>query len=202
MKIYQNFIALGLLLLMTKQQAFSQINRNGIIGLVDLYSKQLFVNTAKGCFVSDNEKYFPCLFTIEFPNSIDYYWFDRGRNSEFLFKFEKNQFAFVYDDVKCDTKLAKIPVCFSMDKKIHEIDKDSAEKLISIWKNQSSDRDMVIKAIGLDSVANSANGHFYVATCSNVLFIFYNITDLDVQRIIMSFTVIRPHLLQIIEQSD
>lgn len=202
MKKYVKFITLVLLLMMTKHQAFSQINRNGIIGLVDLYNKQLFVNTAKGSFVSDNEKYFPCLFTIEFPNSIDDYWFDRGRKSEFLFKFEKNQFIFVYDDVKCNTGLAESPVSISLDRKVYEIDKDSAEELISIWKNQSSDRDLVIKTIGFDSITNSANGHFYVATCSDVLFVFYNITNLDVQRIVTSFTIIRPHLLQIIEQTD
>ncbi len=202
MKIYVKFITLGLLIMMTKHQAFSQVNRNGMIGLVDLYNKQLFVNTAKGSFVSDNEKYFPCLFTIEFPNSIDDYWFDRGMKSEFLFKFEKNQFVFVYDDVKCNTKLTNSQVCISLDKKITEIDKDRAEELITIWKNQSSERDLIIKANGFDSIASSTNGHFYVATCSNILFVFYNITDLDVQRIITSFTVVRPHFLQIIEQVD
>ncbi len=202
MKIYVKFITLGSLLMMTIQPAFSQINRNGVIGLVDLYNKQLFVNTAKGSFVSDNEKYFPCLFTIEFPNSIVDYWFDRGRNSEFIFRFENNQFAFVYDDVKYYTRLAKSPVNIFPDKIIHEIDKDSADVLISIWKKQSSDRDLVIKSNGFDSVANSTNGHFYVVTCDNVLFVFYNITNLDIHRIIMSFTVIRPHLFQTIEQSD
>lgn len=198
MKRYIKSIILVLLLIMASRQAFPQVNRNGMIGLVDLYDNQLFVNIAKSCFVADNEKYFPCLFTIEFPNTINDYWFNLGRISEYIFKFEKNQFVFVYDDVKKDIILAETPLCFLQEKKIYEVNKDSADGIILSLENHYSEW----SPIGFESIANSFDGHFYVATCSNILFIFYNITDLNIQKIITSFIVIRPHLMQIGVTSD
>ena len=197
MKLTVNFFLLGMLSLLGIYPAFPQINRNGMVGLVDLCYNQLFVNIAKGSFVSDNEKYFPCLFTIEFPNSINDYWFDLGRESEFMFKFENNQYVFIYDDVKSKIQPVESPLHSFLEKEVYEVNKDSADGLISTWQNHSSDRNTIMKTIGFETIANSTNGHFYVATCSNVLFVFYNITNLDIQRIINSFIVIRPHMVQI-----
>lgn len=194
-------LVFGLLFLMVCTLSFSQKGGNGLVGLVDLYDNQLFVNIAKGCFVADNETYFPCLFTIEIPNSVENYWWSLGRSSEFIFKFLGGQFIFILDDVRNDGYYADIPLYAYNQKELHEVSKDSADNILHIWRNFFSDNDN-LKKLEFEANSNTDSGLFFVASYYNVFFLFYNITDVDISKIISSFTIIRPHFRLMSESSD
>lgn len=195
MNLKVKLIFLYILCLLLYCHGFSQSDRNGMVGIVDLLDNQLFTNITKVCFTADNEKYFPSLFTVELPNSIENYWCNMDKNSEYLFKFGKDQFVFIFDDVT----VMNNPLSPLQEKKLHEIDKDSADSYIYTWQNNSWTWESIMKRNGFEKLSDYASGHFYVATYYNVFFVFYNIVDIDVQNILNSFIVIRPHKLQIVE---
>lgn len=191
-----SIIALSLMLL-AHNLGFCQTNKYGMTGMVDLKDHNLFVNISSVRYISDNEQYSPSLFTVEIPNDVENYWFELERISEFLFKFEKDQFVFIFDDVKANENNFSCK-----ERELYKISKDSADVLIKKMSSSSLHHVSAIRNLDFESTSNHANGQYFMAICNNVYFVFYNISNLNIKKIINSFILIQPHGLQIIAPTN
>ena len=200
MKTSVKYIVLLLFYLFMCKQGFPQTATNGMTGIVDLHNSRLFVNITKVSFTADNEKYYPCLFTIEFPNSLVDYWYNLNRRSEYIFKFEKSQFVLVFDDaIWNDEYTGSLSYLFELfkDNNYHEISKDSADRFLNAIQTHSFERNAVMDTLGFGFNSVQGNGRYYITIKDNVVFVFYNIQNIDILKIITSFIIIRPHTFEI-----
>ena len=161
-------------------------------GIMNLDSCNIFVNITSFRYTADNEVSFPTLFTIELPSTLCDYWYNVNTISQYIFSFEDKQHVFVFDWAKPGHWLVDSMVVKLKNHTCELISRDSANEIIHGLEVNSLERDLWLEHRNLYN-SSSINRRYYVARSNEILFVFYNIKNIDPKRMVNSFKEIRPH---------
>lgn len=163
----------------------------GLTDVVELNDSKLFVNITKTCFVLDNERYYPSLFTAEFPKTLtNYYTYSFDMKLIYAFDFEQDQHIYFLENLKRDLSVGKSILAINEDTNMILLSRDSTNQLLQTWI--TSREDELLSHLVQEYPVDGNVGKCYLAKKENVLVVFYNIVDLEVNAILSSFILIKP----------
>ena len=167
-------------------------NINHVQGIMDLGNQKLFVNLTAIKFNAENETSIPTLFTVNLPSTICDYWYDLSNNSQYIFSFEGNESMFIFDESRPGRRTFDSIVSTIENRRCTSISNDVALELIGRLSSRSYERDIWLEQHQeIAYLRKDAKCH--LARCNGVIFVFMNMEECEVKKIIDSFCEIRPH---------
>lgn len=176
---------------------FAQSYFPGVVGVHDLQYCKLFVNIENRGYAADEERYYPSLFTVRLPNSLRTWRIRKATSSVYAFLFDQNQRVYILEKVARKENAQKYSIDVGHNGQLLELPKDSVDSFFNDWIGYDQET-LSILISNKDMRGDNTARRCFVTTKGNVLFVFYNVVDIDMESILDSFILIAPQRFELV----